>query len=95
MSAAVFFTLIAILCEASAENVTTSLLIPDALFAPTQRLQTFVGHSTVTGRATYYTVNCGDYRDTTINFSPGPYGCPYNSYTISADSANTQFLIPK
>ena len=95
MSAVAFLTLVAILCEASAQNVTTSLIIPNGLFNPTPRPQTFLGEATVSGHATYYTLNCGDYRDPDVNFWPGEYGCPDNSYTISADTANTQFLMPK
>lgn len=95
MSAAVIFTLIAILCEASADNATTSLLIPDGLFDPGPKLQTFFGRLTVSDRATYYTLDCGDYRNFDVNFYPGELGCTDNSYTISADASNTRFVLPK
>ncbi|CAF9942897.1 MAG: hypothetical protein ALECFALPRED_010205 [Alectoria fallacina] len=84
----------ALLCcshASSAQNISTSFLLPDILFWGYPESQAFVGETAVTGSKTYYTVNCGA-NDT--NFWPGPYGCaPNNSYTFFADSKNTQFLI--
>ncbi|CAD6570150.1 MAG: hypothetical protein ASARMPRED_003507 [Alectoria sarmentosa] len=92
MAAVALFTAIALLCcsHASAQNVSTSFLLPDILFWGYPESQAFVGETAVTGSKTYYTLNCGA-NDT--NFWPGPNGCPNNSYTFFADSKNTQFLI--
>lgn len=87
-----------LLFRVSANNYTTTMLIPNGMFDPYPSLQTFVGKSTVSNTITYYTVNCGP--DDT-NFWPGPYGCDAsNSYTFSASSdlfnqEDTQWTLPK
>ncbi len=94
MALTAIFMAVALLHHASAQNITTSMIIPDGLFYPYATLQTFVGEMTVTGRATYYTLDCGN--STEFNFWPGTLGCiNNNSYTFSADAANTRFLLPK
>lgn len=94
MDATVIFAAMALLGRASAQNQTSTFLFPDGLFDPMPLRQTFVGESSVTGHATMYTINCGNYNDS--NFWPGPWGCAdNNSYTFSADVANTQFLLPR
>lgn len=95
MAAVTFFTAIALLCYASAQNSSTTLLLPDGLFWVTPPSpQTFLGAMTVTDKTTYYTIDCGNFNDTL--FWPGSSGCANNnSYTFSADAANTQYLMPK
>ena len=91
MAFTAIFMSVALLHYASAQNITTSIIIPDGLFYPYAIPQTFVGEMTVTGRATYYTVGCGNYSE--VNFWPGTSGCINNSYTFSANSDNTRFLL--
>lgn len=91
--AARVFCIALLIFRVFADNVTTSLILPDGLFWGYPASQTFVGQSTVIGSVTVYTINCGS-RDTP--FYPGPYGCDNNnSYTFSAAHATTHFLIPK
>lgn len=76
----------------SADNYTTTMLLPDMLFWSTPVLQTFVAVSTVSSSTTYYILNCGP-NDT--YFWPGPNGCiNNNSYTFSkVPSAVTQYVL--
>lgn len=100
MAAIAFFVAIGLLCYASAENVSTPLLLPNGLFNGFNgffygdlTIQTFIGQMAVTDSTTYYTLDCGS---TASSFWPGPDGCiNSNSYTFSASSANTRFLMPK
>ena len=86
-----FAGIILLLRPASAGNITTPLLLPNALFLNGPSPQTFVGQINIRGHTTYYTLNCGD--DTTP-FYPGEGGCDAkNSYTFSADVATTQFIV--
>ena len=81
-----------LLRRATAGNITTPFLLPNALFWNGPSPQTFVGQVNTKGPTTYYTLNCGD--DNTP-FYPGEGGCDENnSYTFSADVATTQFLVP-
>ncbi|KAL9137311.1 MAG: hypothetical protein Q9175_001492 [Cornicularia normoerica] len=99
MAAIAFLVAIGLLCYASAENVSTPLLLPNGLFNGFNgflfsdlTIQTFIGQMAVTDSTTYYTLDCGS---TAISFWPGPDGCiNSNSYTFSASSANTRFLMP-
>lgn len=88
---AIFASITLLLPCASAGNITTPFLLPNALFWDGPSPQTFVGEVTTKGPTTYYTLNCGD--DDTP-FYPGTGGCDENnSYTFSADVATTQFLV--
>ena len=93
--AVAFFVAVAILCCASADSVTTSLLLPDALFVTDESFPspTFVGEVTVTRSTTYYTLDCFAGGAATY-FEPG-YTCESNSYTFSESSASTQYLIQR
>lgn len=100
MAAIATLMAVALLRYASAQNITKTLILPDGLFSPTPAPQTFVGQMSVSDHATFYTLDCGNWSATAIadwiNFWPGTYGCTNsNSYTFSADSANTEFLLPK
>ncbi|KAL9064798.1 MAG: hypothetical protein Q9161_008653 [Pseudevernia consocians] len=69
---------LALLRYVSAQNNTTTLLLPDGLFNPSPYPQTFVGEMTVTGHATYYTLNCADSANTrfllpTYNLGQDPF----------------------
>ena len=89
---ALFAGITILLRRASAGNITTPFLLPNALFWNGPSPQTFVGEVNSKGPTTYYTLNCGD--DTTP-FYPGEGGCDENnSYTFSADVATTQFIVP-
>lgn len=69
-------------------NYTTTFVLPDQLFIPVPDSTTFVGQMTINSSTTYYTVNCGH----DSNFFP--YPCSDGpSYTFSASSATTQYLI--
>ena len=92
MIAVPFFAALAILCCASADSVSTSVLLPDGLFYPSPTPQDFVGEVTVTSSATYYTLNCA----LASNFANlGEDCCSDNSYTFSESSANTQYILPE
>ena len=80
-----------VLGRASAGNITTPFLLPNALFWDGPSPQTFVGEVHTKGPTTYYTLDCGEYTDP---FYPGDGGCDQNnSYTFSAGVATTQFLV--
>ena len=94
MIAIALFAAAAILCRASAENVSTSLLLPNLFFDFDQSFKppTFVGEVTVIVSTTYYTLDCsaggaGSY------FTP-VYDCDTlsGSYTFSEISATTQYV---
>ena len=72
-------------------NYTTTFVLPDQLFYPYPDSTTFVGQMTINSSTTYYTVNCGQDDSNFI-----PYPCSDGpSYTFSASSATTQYLIPE
>ena len=86
-------TIILISHRALADNVTTSILLPNGLFYEETQPQTFLALSAVTGDNTYYTVNCGQQTD---SFYPGPHGCDNNnSYSFVGNQFSTQFLMPE
>ena len=98
MVATFIIVAIALLWHISAENISTSLHIPNGLIlspfiGPAKT--GFTGEMTVTGTTTHYTVAC----PTAPAFWPGPDGCHRNSthfsYTFSAIAATTRFLVPK
>ena len=92
-----FFAAVAILCCASADSFTTSLLLPDGLFVPNESFQkpTFVGQVTVTRSTTYYILDCFAGGAATY-FIPGYYDdCDGNSYTFVEASASTQYLVQR
>ena len=93
MNVVAFFAAVAILCCAADDSVTTSLLIPDGLFATDDSFEkpTFVGQVTVTRSTTLYTLDCSAGGAATY-FYPGDNGCDDNSYTFSELSASTQYL---
>ena len=86
-----------LLGRASADNVTTSFIIPEGLFYQGNiwqsiPVQTFLGVSSTNNSVTYYTVECGS--DDSDDFWPGPYGCDAdNSYTFSEETSVTQYQI--
>ena len=88
-----FFAAVAILCCTADDSVTTSLLVPDGLFATEQSFEkpTFVGQVTVTRSTTLYTLDC-DAGGAGTYFHPGDSGCTDNSYAFSEVSASTQYL---
>lgn len=94
MIAIAFLAAIAILRCASADTISTSLLLPDDLFESGQAFQmpTFVGQVTVTRSTTYYTLDCSAGGAATY-FYPGVDGCSGLSYTFSEMSASTQYVI--
>lgn len=85
---------IAILRCASADSISTSLLLPHSLFNADQpfQLPNFVGQVTVTRSTTYYTLDCSAGGAGTY-FFPGNEGCDGPSYTFLEISANTQYLL--
>ena len=91
--AVAFFAAVAILCCASADNVSTSLLLPNGLFSidPSFKPPTFVGQVTVIMSTIYYTLDC-DTGAAATYFYP-IYECIDSSYTFSEISASTQYLI--
>ena len=93
--AVAFFTAVAILCRASADIVTTSLLLPNGLFDPVPSfpLSPFLGQVTVTKSTTYYILDCSNGADP--GFYPGNEGCSGPSYTFSESSASTRYIIDK
>ena len=94
MATTAFFLAAALLPYASAQNVTTAVLLPDELWwMPTY--ETFVGQSTVAADTTYYTLDCGPDNDGN-GFWPWSGGTRCgddNSYTFSAHAATTRFLM--
>ena len=88
------FAAVGILCRASAEYVSTSLLLPNVLFSFDQSFKppTFVGQVTVIMSTTYYTLDCSAGGAATY-FTPG-YDCYTDggSYTFSEISASTQYV---
>lgn len=87
-----------LLGHASADNVTTSFIIPEGLFYQGHiwqsiPVQTFLGVSSTHDSVTYYTVDCGS--NDSDDFWPGTYGCDENnSYTFSEETSVTQYQIP-
>ena len=94
MAAIAFLLVVALLHHASGQNITTQIMLPDALFYEQQgNNQTFVGEVRTSGTLTYYTINC-NYNNS--DFYPGPVAClPSDSYTFSANSENTKYLLPE
>ena len=93
MTAFVFFTIIAVLRYAEAQQgVSTSLLLPGGLFdfLPSFKPPTFVGEVTVIASNTYYTLDCFA-GGAASYFLPGD-DCEDRSYTFSYISASTQYL---
>lgn len=94
-----YFAAVTILCCASADSVTTSILLPAGLFVTDQPFQppTFVGEVTVTRSTTYYTLDCEAGTAASV-FNPqaeeeGDDGlCSGGSYTFSENLASTQYL---
>lgn len=96
MVATLFIVAVALLWHVSAEKISTSLLVPNGLIlSPVGPITKFTGEMTVTDTTTYYTIDC----DSSPAFWPGPDACNVNdtgkSYTFSASSATTRFLMPK
>ena len=94
MAAIAFLLVVVLVHHASAQNLTTQILLPNALWYQAQfENQSFVGEVSTSGILTYYTIDC-DYNNS--NFDPGPVAClPSNSYTFSANYANTKYLLPE
>lgn len=94
MAAIAFLSVVALLHHASAQNITTQILLPNALWYQGQsENQSFVGEVSTSGISTYYTIYC-DWNNS--YFDPGPVACfPSNSYTFSANSENTKYLLPE
>lgn len=90
MAATIVIVAIALLYRVSAENFSTTMILPDFFFAA-PNARSFSGEMTVTGSTTYYTLNC---EPSNYDFWPGPIGCNDYSYTFSASSAITQYLMP-
>ena len=93
MIAVVFFAAVAILGCASADSVTTSLLLPDCLFVTDQSFPkpTFVGQVAVTRSTTYYVLDCFAGGAATYFIA----GDGDSSYTFSESSGSTQYLREK
>ena len=93
MIAVAFFAAAAILYRTSAENVSTSLLLPNDLFFfdPSFKPPTFVGQVTVIMSTTYYTLDCSAGGAATY-FTPDCDDTSSGSYTFSEVSASTQYL---
>ncbi len=89
MAAIIVIVTLALLYRVSAENSSTTMILPDFFFAA-PNTRTFSGEMTVTGSTTYYTLNCDP---NNYDFWPGPIGCNEYSYTFSASSAITQYLM--
>ena len=89
---AVTFAAVAILRCASADSVTTSILLPDALIYTDGSFQkpTFVGRVNAISSTTYYTLDC-------LAGGAGSYFIPrYDecySYTFSEISGRTCYLL--
>ena len=82
-----------ILSYASADLYTTTFFLPNGLFVPTPKPQTFLAESSIIRGTSYYTLDCGGNDQP---FWGGAYGCDFNnSYTFSAIPATTRFLMPK
>ncbi|CAD6567783.1 MAG: hypothetical protein ASARMPREDX12_009451 [Alectoria sarmentosa] len=94
MIAIAFVAATTLLRCASADSISTSLLLPNGLFSTYSSLPTmsFVGQVTVTRSTTYYTLDCGAGAAATY-FTPGDEGCSGSSYTFSEISASTQYLL--
>lgn len=94
--AVAFFTAVAILCRASADIVTTSLLLPSGLFDPLPSfpLSAFLGQVAVTKSTTYYILDCSA-GGAVSYFYPGNEGCSGPSYTFSESSASTRYILDK
>ncbi|CAF9934924.1 MAG: hypothetical protein ALECFALPRED_006181 [Alectoria fallacina] len=94
VNAVAFFTAVAILCRASANIVTTSLLLPSGLFNPVPSfpLSAFLGQVTVTKSTTYYILDCSA-GGAALYFYPGSEGCSGSSYTFSESSASTRYSL--
>ena len=93
MIAIALFVAAVMLSRASAENESTSLLLPNGLFSFDQSFEppTFVGQVTVIISTTYYTLDCSA-GGAAIYFTP-TYECIDSSYTFSEITASTQYLI--
>ena len=91
-----FFAVVAILCCAADDSVTTSLLLPDGLFATNQSFSkpNFLGKVAVAGGITYYTLDCTAGGVSTY-FMSGNEECEDESYTFSEESASTTFVVNK
>lgn len=93
MAVVVFLAAVAVLRCAADDSVTTSLLVPDGLFAEDSfQKPTFVGQVTVTKSTTYYTIDCFAGGAATY-FYAGTIKCSDNSYTFTEISASTQYLL--
>ena len=95
MAAIAFLLVTALLDYASAQNITTQIMLPDGLFDGFAENESFVGEVSTSGTLTYYTIKC-DYNNPLSYFDPGPVAClPSDSYTFSANSENTKYLLPE
>ena len=90
MAAIIAIVTVALLYRVSAENFSTTMILPDLFFAAANT-RSFSGEMTVTASTTYYTLNC---EPDNYAFWPGPIGCNDYSYTFSASSATTQYQMP-
>ena len=75
---------------ASAENQTSTFIIPDMLFQDPEPM-TFYGQMSISSSTTYYTVDCKP-NQKKLDFWPLESDCI--SYSFSASSGTTQYLIP-